>query len=66
MEQFHLSNKLNFNNNIEYTLNQRELMLKAAINRFKNSENKDIVEEICKQIYLPLIPIKLKWNINLN
>ena len=58
---------LNNTESIEEITNKRELILNAAINRFRNNNNNYKDDNInIKNIYLSLIPIELKWNINLN
>jgi hypothetical protein len=52
---------------IEEITNKRDLILNAAINRFRSNNNNYKDDNINnKNIYSSLIPIELKWNINLN
>ncbi len=67
IENVNFDNSHDLTNNIDNIISSRELMLKAAIERFRNNKKEeDIQKEMNKKVYLPLIPIKLKWNINLN
>ena len=42
------------------------MVLNAALNRYKNNNSNSDSNTVKKNIYLPLIPVELKWNINLN
>ena len=67
-----ISNKLDFNlsdeqehtNEFDNILNQRDLMIKAAIQRFRNNNTNQNIT-IKKKVFLPLENVELKWNINL-
>lgn len=65
-----LDNDLNndLNNDLDNVVSQRELLLKAAIDRFRNNNMNNIHLNVNTntEVYLPLIPVKLKWDINLN
>jgi hypothetical protein len=67
-DSINTQNKKNMNNAIG-NLNDREMVLRTALERFRNGGNSlDSIKKqvIVKNVYLPLIPIELKWNINLN
>lgn len=62
-----ISNTQNIQNVIG-NLNDREMVLKSALERFRNGDNSihNISNQVIEKIYLPFIPVELKWNINLN
>jgi len=53
-----------YSNEFDNILNQRDLMIKAAIQRFRsNNTNQNIT--IKEKVLMPLENVELKWNINL-
>jgi len=65
-QEFSTLDKQNLINDLDETISHRELMLRAAIYRFRNNGEINPNNIKSKKEYLPLIPIELKWNINLN
>lgn len=51
-------------------LNHREILFKMALDRFRMDHNNNlrhnIENKIIRKIFLPIIPVELKWNIKLN
>ena len=58
------SDEKEFTNGIDNILNQRDLMIKAAIQRLRNNNTNQNIT-IKKKVFMPLENVELKWNINL-